>query len=67
MLSALLLLVSELPDSHSTATINPVGAICLIRRKTPAFQASKTATCLCLMVEHPPEVRAEKTPRGHIT
>jgi hypothetical protein len=39
MLSVLILLVSELPDSLSTNIINPVGAVCLIRRKTSAFQA----------------------------
>jgi len=37
MLSAISLLVSELPDILITAIINPVGALCLIRRKTPAF------------------------------
>ena len=41
MLSALILLVSELPDSLSTNTINHVVAICLIRRKTPAFRPQK--------------------------
>ena len=45
MLSALILLVNKLPDSLSTNTINPFRELCLIRRKTPAFQASKTVTC----------------------
>jgi hypothetical protein len=41
MLSAISLLVSELPDILITAIINPVGALCLIRRKTPAFRPQK--------------------------
>jgi hypothetical protein len=41
MLSAISLLVSELPDILITAIINPVGELCLIRRKTPAFRPQK--------------------------
>jgi hypothetical protein len=51
-------------NTNHTNLTNALVADLKENQETPGLSASKTVTCGCLMVEHPPEERAEKTPTG---